>query len=457
MSAENNIIKLGITVSLLFAADSAVNTSSVNAASLKDLSADAQEQDAIPTETPQTVELIASNRPRPELMFYQEFSQQYPGWANLINEGTPQVREYMNSHFPGLDVPSFNVVVPSTENGNSIVPTQTPGPDNNQRVTFLYSHLNGGVEAQFDPQNTENPWAIRGYDNYGMVASVVEPAYHDLLESPSEEFLGIVSNWYVVPNNSTGNLELVDLQFPRLGAIADGVPSVNENGQNTVEWRRNYSIQDNVRLVEMSLAEDDDIGKEPAPGYVLENDVITVDNLGLTLRLATVMSADPEDPHNTLARYEFTPEFEGLVASFANNYMQEFAGYDITIRLVDDEDEATRSYLRTTSLDNETFLRFAVGSDNYTPTLAFGGEPAQENKIYFNAFGARTLPVNDREMQYLTSSTIANSIVFIESKIHPWRGNPYTNESYNINQKIIELGVNGLDNLTPAVTIHNPS
>ncbi|OGM33050.1 hypothetical protein A2803_02950 [Candidatus Woesebacteria bacterium RIFCSPHIGHO2_01_FULL_44_21] len=52
MSAESNIIKLGITASLLFAADSAVNTSSVNAASLKDLSADAQEQGAIPTETP---------------------------------------------------------------------------------------------------------------------------------------------------------------------------------------------------------------------------------------------------------------------------------------------------------------------------------------------------------------------------------------------------------------------
>ena len=262
----------------------------------------------------------------------------------------------------------------------------------------------------------------------------------------------IISNWSIVHNEATSNIELVDTAYLYLGSIAVGRSVVNENGQNVIEWEPRYQVQENVRLVEMSLAEDDDIGKEPVPFYVLPNDSITVENMDLTLNLATVMSADPDDPHHTLTRYEFTEEFEQRFAAFANKYMQDYRGHEITIRLVDDQDPTTLSYLRTTSLDSETFLRFAVGIDVYTPTLAFGGDPEQYRKVFFNAFGARGLTKGTKEMEYLMTSTIIKSILFMESNLYNWRGGPF-GQIQDYNQKSVELGFG--DTVATAVTIDN--
>jgi hypothetical protein len=266
----------------------------------------------------------------------------------------------------------------------------------------------------------------------------------------------LASNWQINSNTATGELELVDTAYPYLGSIAVGRSVVNENGQNVIEWEPRYQVQENVRLVEMSLAEDDDIGKEPVPFYVLPNDSITVENMDLTLNLATVMSADPDDPHHTLTRYEFTEDFEQRFAAFANKYMQDYRGHEITIRLVDDQDPTTLSHLRALTLENDTFIQHATWfHDN--PAHAFGGRPVVDNRLFFNAFFARGLAQNPQEMGYGISGALIRSLIYIESKTYPWRGgNPY-GKIPDKNQMIGDLGLDTPDSTVPIVEVYTPN
>jgi hypothetical protein len=265
----------------------------------------------------------------------------------------------------------------------------------------------------------------------------------------------IISNWSIVHNEATSNIELVDTAYPYLGSIAVGRSVVNENGQNVIEWEPRYQVQDNVRLVEMSLKEDGAIGKEPVPFYVRKEDSIFIENLGITWNFWTVMSADQNDLRYTSESYELLDKYKENIINFTKNHMSNSRGMTYNIRLLD-EDPTVLSYLQTTSLDNYTFLQHKILSDG-VPDVASGAEPAQNDILFYNVFLNRSLSPDQELREDVIAAVIAGSIISIESDTYLLRGKDPYSVIQNGTQKFIELGVDGPRPSVPLVRIHLPN